>query len=82
MQPLTGEDPPQDQVTNFKCSRADAAAVLPPQRLLITCRPEGSSAAALLAEHEVHPLGGILAFLIEIQDPCGAMLDLVREDRF
>src|SRR3954469_13353095 len=55
--------------------------MIPPQRLLISRCPERSSAAALLAEHEVHPPGGVLAFLIESQDPWGATLDLGREDR-
>ena len=35
-----------------------------------------------LPQHEVHPPRGILLRLIKRQDPCGAMLDLVREDCF
>ena len=39
-------------------------------------------AAAFLPQHEVHPPCGVLLCLIKRQDPCGAMLDLVREDCF
>ena len=35
----------------------------------------------LLPEQEICPPRGILTLLVECQDPRGAMLDLVREDR-
>ena len=59
---------------------ADAAAVVPSQRLLVPCRPQCSFVASFLPQYEVHPPRGILLRFIKHQDPCGAMLDLVRED--
>ena len=35
-----------------------------------------------LPQHEVHPPCGVRLRFIKRQDPCGAMLDLVREDHF
>ena len=82
MQPFPREDPPQDEVTRFERPGADVAAVVSPQRLLVPCRPQCSFAATFLPQHEVHPPRGVLLRFIKHQDPCGAMLDLMREDRF
>ena len=35
-----------------------------------------------LPQHEVHTPRGVLLRFVERQDPCGAMLDLVRKDCF
>ena len=82
MQPFPGEDPPQYEVTRLERPGADVAAVVSPQRLLISCCPQCGFAAAFLPQHEVHPPRGVLLRFIERQDPCGAMLNLVRKDRF
>ena len=82
MQPFPAEDPPQDEVTRLERPGADVAAGVSPQRLLVPCRPQCSFAAMFLPPHEVHPPRGVLLCFIKRQDPCGAMLDLVREDRF
>ena len=82
MQPFPGEDPPQDEVARLERPGADVAAVVSPQRLLVPCRPQCSFAAFFLPQYEVHPPRGVLLRFIKRQDPCGAMLDLVREDRF
>ena len=37
---------------------------------------------AFLPQHEIHPPHGVLPRFIKCQDPRGAMLDLVRENRF
>ena len=39
-------------------------------------------AAAFLPQHEIHPPRGVLTCLVKRQDPRGAMLDLVWENRF
>ena len=82
MQPFPGEHPPQDEIAHLERPGADAAAVIPSQRLLVSCRPERGLAAAFLPQHEVHPPHGVLLRLIKRQDPRGAMLDLMRENRF
>ena len=82
MQPFPGEDPPQDEVTRLERPGADVAAVVSPQRLLVPCRPQCSFATTFLPQHEVHPPRGVLLRFIKCQGPCGAMLDLVREDCF
>ena len=38
--------------------------------------------AAFLPQHEIHPPHGVLLHFVDRQDPRGAMLDLVRENRF
>ena len=82
VQPYSGEDPPQDEVAHLEHPRADAVTVVPPQRLLVSCRPQCNFAAPCLPHHEVHPPCGVLLRLIKRQDPCGAMHDLVGENRF
>ena len=81
MKALPGEDPPQDEVTNFEGPGADVAAVVAPQCLLVPCGPERVLAAGLLSEHKIGPPRGILTRLVKRQDPRGTILDLEREDR-
>ena len=78
VQPFPGEDPPQDEVARLERPGVDVAAVVSPQRLLVPCRPWCGFAATLLPQYEVHPPRGVLLRFIKCQDPCGAMLDLVR----
>ena len=40
VQPFPGEHPPQDEITYLERPGADAAAVVPPQCLLVPCRSE------------------------------------------
>ena len=82
MQSFPREHLPQDKIAHLERPGAGAAAVIPSQRLLVSCRPERGLTVAFLPEHEVHPLHGVLMCLVKRQDPRGAMPDLVREDRF
>ena len=82
MQPLPGEHPPQVKITHLERPGADAAAVVPPQHLLVPHCSERGLAAVFLPQHEVHPPRGILACLVKRQDPCGAIPDLVWDNRF
>ena len=52
------------------------------QRLLVPRCSEQGLTAAFLPQHEIHPPRGVLLRFVERQDPRGAMLDLVRENRF
>ena len=56
--------------------------MIPPQRLLVSCHSNRGFAAAFLPQHGIHPLRGVLTCLVKCQDPRGAMLDLVWENRF
>ena len=82
MQPFPGEHPPQDEIAHLERPGADAATVIPPHRLLVSCCSKRGFAAAFLPQHEVHPPRGVLLRLIKRQDPCGAMHHLMRENRF
>ena len=80
MQPLPGENPSEHEVPYLKSSGADVAAVVLSQRLLIPCRSQRSLSTVFLPQHEIRPPHAILLRLVEHQDPCGTMPDLVRED--
>ena len=82
MQSLPGENPPEHEVPYLESPGVDVAAMVPPQRLLVSCRPKRGLPTAFLPQHEIHPPDGVLTCLIEHQDPRGAMLDLVWENRF
>src|SRR4051812_19833675 len=82
VQSLPGEDPPEHEVSYLESSRADVAAMILSQCLLVPCRSQRGFSATFLPQHKVHPPHGVLLRLVERQDPRGATSDLVREDRF
>ena len=53
VEPFPGEHPPQDEVPHLERPRADAAAVVPPQRLLVPRSSERSLAMSFLPQHKV-----------------------------
>ena len=81
VQPFPGEHPPEHEVTYLEGPGADAVEMVPPQCLLVSRSPKRNLSTMFLPKHEVHPPHGVLLRLVECQDPCGAMPDLVREDR-
>src|SRR4051812_17906040 len=82
VQSLLGENPPEHEVSYLESSGADVAAVISSQCLLVPRLLQRGFSVVFLPQHEVHPPHGVLLRLVECQDPCGAMSDLVREDRF
>ena len=52
---LPGNDPPQDEVSHLEGPRADTAAVVMPQCLLVPCCVERGLAMGFHLEHEVCP---------------------------
>ena len=53
MEPLSGEDPAQDEVADLESARADVAAVVATRGLLVHRDTKGGLMAALLEEQQI-----------------------------
>ena len=82
MESFSGEDSSQDEVAGLKSARANVAAVVVPQGLLVPGRADGDLAARFLKEERVFFLQVSLVRLVEGEDPRGAMLELGGENCF
>ena len=65
VQPFPREHPLELKVTYLKSLGADVAAMIPPQRLLVSCCSQCGFLTALLPQHEVHPPLGVLLHFIK-----------------
>ena len=81
MEPLSREDSTQDEVADFESVRADVAAVVATQGLLVPRGTKGGLTAALLEEQQIGLPRAILTRLVEGKDSPGAVLKLQWEDR-
>ena len=77
-----GEDSPQDKVSCFESARADVAAVVATEVLLVPCCSKGRIAAEPFKQQKVVVAEFVQLSLLEGQDSRGAMRDLAGEDSF
>ena len=71
-----GEDSPQDKVPCFESARADVAAVVAAEILLVPCRSQGHIAAEPFEQQQVVVAQLVQLSLLEGQDSRRAMGDL------
>ena len=76
MESLSGEDPAQDEVADLKSVRADVAAAVATQGLLVPRGAKSGLTAALPEEQQIGLPRAILTRLIEGKDSRGAELKL------
>ena len=81
MKSLSGEDSAQDEVFDLESARADAAAVVASQGLLVPRGTKGGLTAALLEEQQIDLPRALLTRLVEGKDSWGSVLKLQWEDR-
>ena len=77
-----GEDSPQDKVPCLEGARADMAAVVAMEILLVPCRSQGCIAAEPFEQQQVVVAELVQLGLLEGQDSRRAMGDLAGEDSF
>ena len=82
MEAFPGEDSPENKVPCLESARANVAAVVAPQILLVLGRSESAMAAQPIEEEQIVVVEVLLIVLYEGQDPYRPMLDFCGEDRF
>ena len=82
MEACPGEDSPQAEVSCFEGARADVAAVVATEILLLPCRSQGRIAAEPLKQQQVVVAEFVQLSLLEGQDSWRAVGDLAGENSF
>ena len=80
VEPCPGEDSAEDKVTNLERARADVAAVVAAESLLVARSMKGSLATRVLEEEKTLRVDFPLAGLVKGQDPWRSVLDFIGED--
>ena len=82
MEAFAGEDPPENEVPNFKGAATDVAAVIAAQPLLVPGCADGSLAPSYFKESQVFSSQIVLECFVKGAHSQGAMLELCGEHCF